>query len=70
MSKPKYVAWIVQDWKDDKGEKKSRWLRLGGAFENRDGSLSIPLDSKIILREPDEPAPKDIVVPEDQPKEK
>lgn len=67
MSKPVYVAWIVQEWKDKQsGETKSKWIRLGGAFENKDGSLAIPLDGKIILREPDEGAPEDLEVPADQ----
>ena len=67
MAKPVYVAWIVQDWKDKQsGETKSKWIRLGGAFENKDGSLAIPLDGKIILREPDEGAPEDLEVPADK----
>lgn len=67
MAKPEFVAWIVQEWKDkESGDTKSRWVRLGGAFRNKDGSLSIPLDGKIILREPDEGAPEDVEVPIEQ----
>lgn len=66
MSKPVYIAWIVQEWKDKFGETKTKWIRLGGAFQNKDGSLAIPLDGKIILREPDEGAPEDVEVPAEQ----
>ncbi len=30
--------WLAQDFKDSNGEKQSRWMRIGTAFKNRDGS--------------------------------
>jgi hypothetical protein len=40
------------------------WLQFGRAFENKDGSLTIPLDSigingSLIIRNPKEPEPEE-----------
>jgi hypothetical protein len=39
--KARLIAYTVVEW----GEGKSYWLRVGNAFENRDGSLNVYLDA-------------------------
>ena len=58
MATMKYIAYGVTDSASDGAESKSRWTRVGIAFENKDGSLtllvdSIPLSGKVILRLPE-----------------
>ena len=53
--RPSHVAYQVQDGKDGK----SYWNRVGVAWATKDGKgftiqlTSVPLDGKIVLREPD-----------------
>ena len=61
--KPSFIAYQIIDSgkKDDNNKPFTFWNRVGSAWENRDGSInvqlnSIPLDGKFQLRVPD---PKD-----------
>ena len=54
MANMKFIAYGVTDSAGDDGESKSRWTRVGIPFENKDGSLtllvdSVPLSGKVIL---------------------
>ena len=51
---PKYIAYAVTPRAE--GEK-DQWTRVGAAFENKDGSLTVRLDAvptngKLLLQEP------------------
>ena len=53
--KPSHIAWQVRDTGDGNGF----WNRIGAAWTNRDGSLTIqldamPLDGRIICQVPKE----------------
>jgi len=48
-------AYIIKDYTTRDGEKKSKWMLVGSAFKNNDGSLNVlldalPLDGKIHIR--------------------
>jgi hypothetical protein len=54
---PSHIAWHVRD----AGPDRSFWNRVGVAWTNRDGSLSVhldavPLDGKVVLQVPKEKA--------------
>jgi len=55
MSKPKYFeVFTIIERKDDEDD---FWLRIGTAFENKDGSLNVllnafPVNAKLHIREP------------------
>lgn len=55
----RYDVMSVVDYKTRDGESKSRWTRVGSAFENRDGSITVlldalPVNGKVILQVPRE----------------
>jgi hypothetical protein len=58
-NKTRYDAMMVREYESN-GKTKSSWTKIGAAFENKDGSISIALDaipldwtrSKIILQLP------------------
>lgn len=61
-TRKRFILWQVIDVKQDRAdidatsESRSLWRKIGEAFENRDGSISldldaIPLRGKLILRE-------------------
>jgi len=58
MATVKFIAYAVTP----RGEgEKDRWTRIGAAFENKDGSLTVlldaaPLSGKLILQAPKEEA--------------
>ncbi len=60
MTAPRYDAFVVATYKDrETGTEKTRWLRAGVAFRNRDESLTVLLDAlpvsgKLQLRLPAE----------------
>lgn len=62
----RYEVMTVVEYEPKDGGKKSRWNRVGSAFVNRDGSITVlldalPVNGKVILqvpRERDEAAPR------------
>jgi len=60
MSKPIKEVFTVIDRTNERDEALSKpplWIRLGSAFENRDGSWTVllnalPLDGRLVIREP------------------
>ena len=58
MANMKFIAYSVTDSPGGDEQTKSRWTRVGIAFENKDGSLtllvdSVPLSGKVILQLPE-----------------
>lgn len=56
--KPTHTAWTVREGKD---AKKGFWVEIGGAWTNKDGSLTVELDAfpvngRMVIRERTEKA--------------
>jgi len=57
MSKSRWDAMMVEEYVDGQGQGRSKWTKIGAAFENKDGSISVqvnavPLNGKMILQVP------------------
>lgn len=57
MSKMRYDAMMIEEYVDAQGTGRSKWTKIGAAFENKDGSIGIqlnamPLNGKVILQVP------------------
>jgi len=64
-NKPHFIAYQIVDIgkKDRKDKEITFWIRVGAAWENRDGSINVqfdvlPLDGKVQLRPPKEDVSK------------
>jgi hypothetical protein len=59
MEKQRYDALCPIERKDERGEAKTFWVKLGAAWENDKGAISIlldalPVNGKIVLMKPKE----------------
>jgi len=57
MSKNRWDAMMVEEYVDGQGQGRSKWTKIGAAFENKDGSIGIqvnafPINGKMILQVP------------------
>ncbi len=57
MSKNRWDAMMVEEYVDGQGQGRSKWTKIGAAFENKDGSIGIqlnalPINGKVILQVP------------------
>lgn len=57
--KPAFIAYQVRDNKAQDAKSKGFWNRIGAAWSNKDGGLtlileSVPLDGRIVLQVPKE----------------
>lgn len=57
-NKPTHRAYTVKNFKDGKGEDRSRWLEIGTVFPHSDGEgfdvvlEAVPVDGRVIIRRP------------------
>ncbi len=57
MSKHRYDAMMVEEYIDKEGNGRSKWTKIGAAFANESGSVSIqlnalPINGKVVLQVP------------------
>lgn len=45
MSKVRYDAMLVTKYKKNDGSEGSYWVKIGAAFQNKDGSIGVKLDA-------------------------
>jgi hypothetical protein len=56
--KPTHRAYTVKNFKDGKGDDKSRWLEIGTVFTHSDGKgfdvilEAVPVDGRVVIRLP------------------
>lgn len=57
-NKPTHRAYTVKNFKDGKGEDRSRWLEIGTVFTHSDGKgfevvlEAVPVDGRVVIRLP------------------
>jgi hypothetical protein len=53
MSSPSHHIFLVKEYQDADGKKKSSWVKVAALFRNKDGKgFNIEPDGKLVIREP------------------